>query len=203
MDIPNDLSNGYERIAARYIAGRGKRRPDGFTVGGAVLQRWASSLPVNSVILDLGCGPGEPSTRILREAGHIVFGVDASPSMVAAYRQNFPDAQIECNSVEASSFFSRKFDAVLAWGLLFLLDAEAQELVIRKVARALELGGQFVFTSPPQILEWRDAMTGLESRSLGAEAYRHLLHSYGMTVTHEEEDEGQNHYYFSRLDLKE
>jgi hypothetical protein len=38
-------------------------------------------------------------------------------------------------------------------------------------------------------------MTGLQSVSLGAEQYRKLLASVGITVAEEYEDEGQNHYF--------
>ena len=38
-------------------------------------------------------------------------------------------------------------------------------------------------------------MTGLESRSLGAEEYKTQLHSLGLSLLNEHEDEGQNHYY--------
>jgi len=43
-------------------------------------------------------------------------------------------------------------------------------------------------------------MTGLESRSLGAEEYRRQLSAVGLSVTGEYEDEGQNHYYDVRKD---
>jgi hypothetical protein len=38
-------------------------------------------------------------------------------------------------------------------------------------------------------------MTGLESRSLGAEEYRRQLSAVGLSVNSECEDEGQNHYF--------
>jgi hypothetical protein len=38
-------------------------------------------------------------------------------------------------------------------------------------------------------------MTGLQSRSLGAEEYRRQLSAAGLSVTSEYEDEGQNHYF--------
>jgi hypothetical protein len=38
-------------------------------------------------------------------------------------------------------------------------------------------------------------MTGLESRSLGAEEYRKQLAAVGLSVVSEYEDEGQNHYF--------
>jgi hypothetical protein len=42
---------------------------------------------------------------------------------------------------------------------------------------------------------WRDVMTGEESHSLGAEAYRQELSAVGLSIRHEYEDEGGNHYY--------
>jgi hypothetical protein len=56
-------------------------------------------------------------------------------------------------------------------------------------------GGRLLFTSPTEPLVWSDAMTGLESRSLGAEEYRRRLSTVGLSVISEYEDEGQNHYF--------
>jgi chemotaxis methyl-accepting protein methylase len=103
---------------------------------------------------------------------------------------------IEHNTVEASEFFDRTFDGVLAWGLLFLLTPAAQALVIEKVAGALDPGGRFLFTSPKEPLEWLDAMTGRPSQSLGAHVYERLLRDAGLAWVAEAQDEGENHYYF-------
>jgi SAM-dependent methyltransferase len=85
------------------------------------------------------------------------------PSLVEAFRHNLPNTPVVCESVENSLFFNRKFDGVLAWGLLFLLLPEAQQSLIRKMADILVPGGRLLFTSPPEPLVWNDAMTGLES----------------------------------------
>jgi len=45
-------------------------------------------------------------------------------------------------------------------------------------------------------------MTGLETRSLGAEEYRRLLSAVGLSVASEYEDEGQNHYFDVFKELK-
>jgi hypothetical protein len=103
---------------------------------------------------------------------------------------------VEHNTVEASEFFDRTFDGVLAWGLLFLLEPVAQALVIEKVAAALNPGGRFLFTAPKEPLEWLDAMTGRQSQSLGAQTYARLLRDAGLTWVGEAQDEGGNHYYF-------
>ena len=40
-------------------------------------------------------------------------------------------------------------------------------------------------------------MTDRRSQSLGAEMYERLLRDAGMLLVGEEEDEGENHYYFA------
>jgi SAM-dependent methyltransferase len=194
--MSEDGSNGYEAIASIYVAGRGTRPPVGDAIGAATVRAWAEAFPPGATVLDLGSGPGEPSTRILQEAGLATWAVDASPAMVAAFRERFPGVPIEQNTVEASAFFDRTFDGVLAWGLLFLLEPAAQALVIDKVARALNAGGRFLFTAPKEPLEWLDAMTGRRSRSLGAQAYDRLLRDAGLTRVADGQDEGENDYYF-------
>lgn len=191
----SDESNGYESIAAEYIAGRGAR--PGVGIGVREVREWANSVRPGGVVLDLGCGPGYPVTQLLIEAGLAVHGVDASPAMVAKFQARFPAVPVECNTAERSNFFGRKFDGVIAWGLLFLLQPAAQALVIGKVASALVPGGRFVFTAPPVVCEWSDAMTGQRSESLGAPAYRRLLEAGGLVLSGETEDEGANHYYMA------
>lgn len=192
----SDASNGYDDIAGEFIVRRGTRPITGDAIGAATMRAWAESFPPGATVLDLGAGPGEPSTRVLREAGLTTFAIDASPAMVAAFRERFPDVPVECNTVEASDFFDRSFDGVLAWGLMFLLERDAQANVIRKVARALKPHGRFLFTAPKDSVEWLDAMTGRPSRSLGAAAYEQLLREAGLVLVGETEDEGDNHYYF-------
>ena len=120
--------------------------------------------------------------------------------MIAAFRAQFPGAPAECSMIEDSDFFARTFDGVVAWGLIFLLTPEAQSLLIRKVSRALNKGGEFLFTSPQRVCEWSDALTGRRSVSLGLEAYHRILIAEGLAPVGERQDEGGNHYY---LALKE
>jgi Cyclopropane fatty acid synthase and related methyltransferases len=131
------------------------------------------------------------------DEGLTVSGVDASSSMIAAFRARFPEAAAECGPVEESEFFGRAFDAVVAWGLMFLLPPVVQAKLIAKVSRALKPGGKFLFTSPHQLCEWADNLTGRKSQSLGSAEYRRLLAANGLIVQNETEDEGNNNYYFA------
>jgi 2-polyprenyl-3-methyl-5-hydroxy-6-metoxy-1,4-benzoquinol methylase len=185
-----DPSNGYEELAERYMALRNQ------DIGVATVREWCRALPPGSSILDLGCGHGVPVSQALIEEGFAVFGIDASAKMIAAFRERFPAAQAECAAVEESAFFSRQFDGAVAVGLMFLLPVDVQTLVIRKVASALNPGAKFLFTSPKECCTWKDLLTGRESVSPGAEAYRKTLRSEGLALLGEQVDAGSNHYYF-------
>lgn len=187
---PLDKSNGYEQLAETFIEARNR------SIGIATVREWSTTLPPGSSILDLGCGHGVPLSEVLINNGFAVYGIDASPTLISAFRQQFPKAHAECSAVEDSELFHRTFDAAIAWGLMFLLPAEVQKIVIGKVARALSPGGKFLFTSPREPLTWLDALTKRKSISLGVEEYEKILRANGLTLVEETLDEGDNHYYF-------
>src|SRR5580658_153445 len=54
-----DPSNGYEEIAAQFIAARNGR------IGAATVREWGRTLPAGSAVLDLGCGHGVPVSQTL------------------------------------------------------------------------------------------------------------------------------------------
>jgi len=182
-------SNGYEGVAAEFMACRSTR------IGVAQVRAWARRLPPGSTVLDLGCGSGMPITEVLVDAGLAVYGVDASPSLVSAFRQRWPDIPIRCEPVQESQFFGRQFDAVLAWGLVFLLSARDQCELVRRISDTLKPGGRLLFTSPAAATTWNDVLTCQASRSLGAAQYQLELARAGLIVVGQYEDEGENHYF--------
>lgn len=165
-------------------------------IGARTVREWAQTLAAGADVLDLGCGHGLPISAALVDEGVTLYGIDASPTMIAAFRARFPDGPAECNGAEESQFFGRSFDAVVAWGLMFLLTPETQAHLINKISAALKAGGRFLFTSPRQPCEWPDHLTGQKSVSLGAAGYRQIVEAAGMVVVGETEDEEQNYYYF-------
>ena len=190
-----DPSNGYEGVAAEFLAGRG--RAPSTAVGTRAVRDWARTLPRGAAVIDLGCGTGLPITSVLVSEGLSVYAIDAAPSLVEAFRHNLPNTPVVCRICRNSLFFNRKFDGVLAWGLIFLLQPDAQRSLIRSMADILVPGGRLLFTSSTGVepLVWNDAMTGLESRSLGAAEYRRLLSEVDVSVSREYEDEGGSHYF--------
>jgi trans-aconitate methyltransferase len=89
-------------------------------------------------ILDLGCGDGVLTTKIVA-AGATVVAVDAAPDMVAAARAKGLDARVVTGQHLA---FEREFDAVFSNAALHWM--HPAEAVLAGVARALKPGGRFV-----------------------------------------------------------
>lgn len=89
-------------------------------------------------ILDLGCGDGALTERIIARGADVV-GIDSSPDLLEAARQRGIRV-LEMDGQDMT--FEREFDGVLTNAALhWMPDAEA---VIDGVARALVPGGRFV-----------------------------------------------------------
>ena len=189
--MPEDRSQGYEAVAEDFMRLRSAS-------GLATVRKWAASLPRGGAVLDVGAGSGAPLTAALIEEGFDVRAIDASPTMVAALRRRFPGVEVACEPAERSRFFGRRFDGVLAIGLVFLLPEESQGDLLRRMAGALNPGGSLLFSAPRQACAWDDLLTGRPSSSLGVEAYRRVLAGSGLQLIEEHVDEGGNHYYGAR-----
>ena len=173
--LPEDTSNGYEAVAEAFMRRR-LQSPTGL----AIVREWAASLPRGGSVLDVGAGSGEPLTAALIEEGFDVSAVDASPTMVASFQRRFPGVEVACEPAEHSRFFDRTFDGVLAIGLVFLLPAERQRELLRRMAAALKPEGRLLFSAPRQVCVWDDLLTGQASSSLGADEYRRIIAGSGL-----------------------
>jgi cyclopropane fatty-acyl-phospholipid synthase-like methyltransferase len=185
---PPDQSNGYEEYAEVFMRARNNQ------IGPSSVLEWSRSLAPGSSVLELGCGHGVISQAVI-DAGFSLHVVDASPKMIRAFQARFPTVPAECAAIEDSDFFRRTFDGIVAWGLMFLLPPDSQKLLIAKAAKALNPGGQFLFTSVQSAVRWNDSITECESVSLGQETYDSLLKAQGLTVHDHFTDIGENYYY--------
>lgn len=205
LETADDLANGWNEIAPDFMAIRQHS-----VIGVAAIRLWAENLPVAAHVLDLGCGFGVPLTEMLLSQGFSLYGIDASPVLLAELQQRFPQVLAKCATVEEADFQrnsfaglkvaieisdSATFDAVIAIGLMFLLPAQSQQLLIKKVAAVLNQGGLFLFSAPYQQCCWPDLLTGRESSSLGREVYVALCGQSGLALQSEFSDDGGNHHF--------
>jgi trans-aconitate methyltransferase len=90
-------------------------------------------------ILDLGCGDGQLTQRIVAK-GAIVSGVDASPEMVAAARSRGIGSAVA--QAESLPFGDGEFDAVFSNAVLHWV--RGQDEMMSEVHRVLRKRGRFV-----------------------------------------------------------
>ncbi len=142
-------------------------------------------------ILDLGCGDGVLSEKIVA-AGAEVVAVDAAPDMVAAARARGLDARLMPGQ---DLTFEREFDAVFSNAALHWM--HPPDSVLAGVGRALKPGGRFVgemggHNNTAAILVALAAVLarrGLDAHRLSpwyfpsAAAYRKKLEGAGFSVT--------------------
>ncbi|MGN7999742.1 class I SAM-dependent DNA methyltransferase [Sphingomonas sp. 22176] len=184
----DDASAGWDAVAERFAALRSD-------VGTDIVLRWSRQLPRGGAVLDIGCGTGVPIGACLAAQGFALFGIDPAPKMIAAFRANVPEAAAACEPAETSRFFDRRFDGVVAIGLLFLLPEAAQTAVIGRAGRVLPPGGRFLFSAPRERCDWEDSLTGRRSRSLGEAEYDALLAAAGLKMVRCRRDTGGNDYF--------
>ena len=185
-----DAAAAYEANAHAFIRGR-----DRSPVGIRVVEQWARTLSKGATVIEMACGGGYPVTTVLYAAGLQLWAVDASPTLVAAFQTRFPKIPVQCERVQNSSFFGRKFEGAIAIGLLFLLAESDQAALIARVSRIVVPGGRFLFTAPLEVGTWADINTGLECRSLGHVRYEELLTQSDFRVVATHVDEGASNYY--------
>lgn len=134
---PKDLvKQGYDRIAARYLAWSGAS-----PAHTKYVEKILDCLPPGAVVLELGCGAGVPCTRLLLEHGAQVTGVDISAAQIALAQHYVPSATLVQADMMSLAFPPATFDGMIAlYSLIHLPRAEQAEL-IRRVADWLRPGG--------------------------------------------------------------
>ncbi|MGE7436827.1 MULTISPECIES: class I SAM-dependent methyltransferase [Kitasatospora] len=103
-------------------------------------ERFAGSLPVPSLILDAGCGPGRDLARFIAH-GHVARGADLNPVFVAMASAHAPTTVGDLRDI-GSRYPDGTFDGIWASAsLVHLLAAEAVD-VLGQFARLLRPGGR-------------------------------------------------------------
>jgi trans-aconitate methyltransferase len=125
-------------------------------------------------ILDLGCGDGQLTKRILA-TGASVVGLDSSPQMVAAAHELGLD--VTAGDAEAIPFEARSFDAVFSNAALHWV--RNHDAMLSGVKRVLKPGGRFAaeFGGHGNIAAIRVAMRSAIER-FGLDASREDVNYY-------------------------
>jgi ubiquinone/menaquinone biosynthesis C-methylase UbiE len=128
----------FDQLAELY---QGEHSQNPFQV--ALVEKLSGQLPAGSTVLDLGCGTGLPTARILAAAGHRVIGVDVSEGMLKLAREQVPAAEFRHGNIKDLPGDSGPFAAVTAFFVLLMLSRAEIDEVLGKVAGWLEPAGWF------------------------------------------------------------
>lgn len=147
------------------------------------LDAFLDHVPPAGMVLDLGCGSGEPIARHVIEQGRRVTGVDAAPGLVELCRSRFPGHRWVAADMRGVDL-GQTFDGVIAWHSLIHLPPQDQPALFEVLARHVRPGGALLFTSGSehgeQVGEWRGEP--LYHGSLSLEQYRDALAGAGFDL---------------------
>jgi SAM-dependent methyltransferase len=185
------VQHGYDNIGGRYHE---------WSHESPVRLRFVSEalarLPPGSRVVDLGCGPGDPATRLLSEQ-HTVLGVDLSMAQLCLARDLAPRASLVAADITAFALAPSSVDAVVSFFALGHLPPAAHAPLIIEIARWLRPGG-FLLTSAPLIAggEVQDGWLGVPMYfgGIGEQAMTDAVRDAGLTLVSAErvgEDEGE------------
>ncbi|MDE3090804.1 MAG: class I SAM-dependent methyltransferase [Chloroflexota bacterium] len=126
------VEEGYDRIAPEYTAWRAEE-PSLFH---AELEDFASRLPADAAVLDVGCGAGEPFTLWLSERFRVT-GVDISAEQIHLARERAPGATFRQQDMVALDVPPTSFDAITCFYALIHVPRDQHARVLANFYRAL------------------------------------------------------------------
>ncbi len=182
---------GYDAIGERYHAWS---HASAVRIG--FVDRVLERLPSGSTVVDLGCGPGDPATRLLSEQHHVV-GVDLSEGQLRVARRLAPRAALVQADLADLSLRQSSVDAVVSFYALGHLASELHVPLITRIGGWLRPAGLLLTSAP---LTPGDAVDDdwlgvrMPFGGIGAEATLAAVEAAGMTVELAEvvgEDEGE------------
>jgi predicted TPR repeat methyltransferase len=116
-------------------------------------------------IVDLGCGAGEPCTRLLSQR-HTVVGVDISRSQLALARRHAPGASLVRSDIAAFRAQTGSLDAVTAFYSMTHVPRDQHGRVLAEIAGWLKDGGLLLLS-----LSARGETDGVQDDFVGVPMY--------------------------------
>ena len=133
------IRSSYNEIADAYAASLSSEL-DHKPFDRNILARFASIVPAEGRVCDLGCGPGHVTAHLV-SLGMDAFGLDLSPQMVAAAKRHFPHVAIELGDMCSLEIADEVLAGVVAFYSIVNLPADLLLTAFSEMARVLVLGG--------------------------------------------------------------
>lgn len=137
------VRRGYDEIGERYHAWSHRSE-----VRLGYVRQVLDRLAPDSAVVDLGCGPGDPATRMFSEAGHRVLGVDLSAGQLRVARRLAPRAALVQADVTELALRPGSVDAVVSFFALGHLPSAAHAPLLGRIGSWLRPGGLLLTNAP-------------------------------------------------------
>jgi ubiquinone/menaquinone biosynthesis C-methylase UbiE len=143
------VAEGYDKMAADY----GKwtlshRRPD----RDKYTQLLIDTVPAGSDLLELGCGPGDPTTKTLAQHYQVTAN-DISASCLELARKNAPGATFVLSDMTELDFAPASFNAVVAYYAFHHIPRDRYAPLLKQIHTWLRHDGYFMAALYPYDVE--------------------------------------------------
>lgn len=107
------------------------------------IDKFLDLLPLNSKILEVGCGPGQ-FVKYLIEKGYKTEGIDLSEKMIEIAKEKVPQGKFQVMDMRKLDFDNESFDGLLVPYSLIHIPSEEINLTLKEFARVLKSGGHIL-----------------------------------------------------------
>ena len=163
MNNPKDIVRaGYNKVSFAYREDNPGKDSETYQTYKVWIDELSGLLDEKDHVLDLGCGCGIPTTKLLAQRFRVT-GVDISDVQIERARKLVPNASFVCGDMCEMNFSSREFDAIVCLYAIIHVPLGEQQKLIGKMWEWLKPEGYLMLTTGHT--EW----TGEESNWLGVE----------------------------------
>jgi len=163
MKNPKDIvREGYDQVSLAYRGNEMDTSDEIYQQYKAWTDEILFSLKKDSFVLDLGCGCGLPSTKLLSKTFNVI-GVDISPVQIRRAKNLVPNATFVCGDMCKLEFDKEKFEAIVSFYAIIHVPEKEQPKLLSRIWQWLKPEGYFLFSAGNT--KW----TGREGNWLGVE----------------------------------
>lgn len=182
------IKDGYNKAAESYSQNR-----DQFS-NTRYLDLLLEHLDHNSLVLDVGCGAGDPIDSYLIARGHRIIGLDLSEKQIELAKKNVPNGTYfvrDMTEITANEF---SVDAIVSFYAIFHIPREAHLALFQKLNSYLSPGGYMLITMGSSPWEGVENFHGVQMfwSHYGPEKNIEMIEQAGFEIELEEIDHSYN-----------